>query len=67
MDTLKRRVGALCAVVAFGVLAVISLGLAVIDWFESSWSFRSQPRQRLRSPKRPATDVLSRRSWRHSA
>jgi hypothetical protein len=35
MDALKRRVGAMCAVVAFGVLAVIGLGLGVIDWFES--------------------------------
>jgi len=25
----------MCAVVAFGVLAVIGLGLGVIDWFES--------------------------------
>ena len=35
MDALKGRVGAMCAVVAFGVLVVVGLVLGVIDWFES--------------------------------
>lgn len=51
MDALKKKVGAMCAVVAFGVLVVIGLGLGVVDWFESSWSFRSKTRQRLRNPR----------------